>query len=140
MRHTILLTGFACSLLLLSCNKESKSETETTVGDYKTPETIPLKFTEAEPFEWETITNDTLTTPVTYDLNVDALPSKPFEPNTFKPLKSPMKEYDLDWDSYPTGELKFDSVPFTVTTAPIKKPTITKMKLQQQKEQLKLMP
>ncbi|MBD0776297.1 hypothetical protein HPE56_00700 [Maribacter sp. ANRC-HE7] len=101
---------------------------ETTVGDYKAPEAIPLQFSEPEPFEWETITNDSLTTPVTYDLNVDALPSKPFELNTFKPLKSPMKEYDLDWDSYPTGELKFDSVPFTVTKAPIKKPTITKMK------------
>ncbi|PWK21261.1 phospho-acceptor domain-containing protein [Maribacter polysiphoniae] len=127
MRPIFLISIF-CYLFWVSCHKQSKSETETTVGVYKVPETIPLQFSEPEPFEWETITNDSLITPVTYDLNVDALPSKPFELNTFKPLKSPMKEYDLDWDSYPTGELKFDSVPFTVTTAPIKKPTITKMK------------
>ncbi|SFR76357.1 sensor histidine kinase [Maribacter stanieri] len=124
----VLIIGFFCCLLLVSCHKQSKSETETTVGDIKVPETIPLQFTDPEPFELETITNDTVTTPVTYDLNVDALPSKPFELNTFKPLKSLMKEYDLDWDSYRTGELKFDSVPFTVTKAPIKNPTITKMK------------
>ena len=124
----ILLATLLCGLFLTSCNKVSKSETETTIGDYKTPETIPLQFTEPEAFEWETITSDTLTTPVTYSLDVDALPSKPFALNTFKPLKAPMTEYDLDWDSFPTEPLKYDSVPFTITTAPIKKPTITKMK------------
>lgn len=128
MKQHVWLIGVLCSLCVVSCTKTSTSETETTVGDYKVPETIPLTFTEPEPFEWETITSDTLTTPVTYSLNVDALPSKPFELNTFQPLKAPMKEYDLDWDSYPTEELKFDSVPFTVTTSPIKNPTITKMK------------
>ncbi|MFD0797964.1 ATP-binding protein [Maribacter chungangensis] len=115
-------------LLLFACHTTSTSETETTVGDYKVPETIPLVFTEPEPFEWETITSDSLTTPVTHALDVDALPSKRFELNTFKPLKAPMKEYDLEWDSYPTEALKFDSVPFTITKSTIKKPTITKMK------------
>ncbi len=128
MRTYIFFTAILLGLLLVSCNQESKSETATTVGDYKIPETIPLVFTDPEPVEWETITSDTLTTPVTYSLDVDALPSKPFELNTFKPLKSPMKEYDLDWDSYPTEALKFDAVPFTVTKSTIKKPTITKMK------------
>ncbi|MFS4417099.1 ATP-binding protein [Maribacter sp. 2307ULW6-5] len=69
-----------------------------------------------------------MTTPVTHALDVDALPSKRFELNTFKPLKAPMKEYDLEWDSYPSEALKFDSVPFTITKSTIKKPTITKMK------------
>ncbi|WP_339627647.1 ATP-binding protein [uncultured Maribacter sp.] len=124
----ILLISILYCLFLVSCQNQSKSETETTVGDYKVPETIPLIFTEPEPFEWETITSDTLTTPVTYSLNVDALPSKPFALNDFKPLKSPMKEFDLDWENYPTEEVKFDSVPFTIKTDPIKKPTITKMK------------
>ncbi len=128
MKHHILLTSLLCSLFFVSCNTTSKSETETTIGDYQTPITIPLKFTEPEPFEWETITNDTLTTPVSYALNVDNLPSKPFELNTFKPLKSPMKEYKLDWDNVPSEELKFDSIPFTVKTSTIKKPSITKMK------------
>jgi len=124
----VLIIGFFCCLFLVSCHKQSKSETETTVGDFKVPETIPLQFTEPEPFEWETITNDSLTTPITYDLNVDALPSKPFELNTFKPLKSPMKEYDLDWGSFPTENITFDSVSFTITKSTIKKPIITKMK------------
>lgn len=128
MRTYLFFIGILFGLLVVSCTQESKSETETTVGDYKVPETIPLKFTEPEPFEWETISSDTLTTPVTYSLDVDALPSKPFELNTFKPLKAPMTEYDLDWDSYPTEALQFDSIPFTITTAPVKKPTITKMK------------
>ena len=128
MRTYLFFIGILFGLLVVSCTQESKSETETTVGDYKVPETIPLVFTEPEPFEWETISSDTLTTPVTYSLDVDALPSKPFELNTFKPLKAPMTEYPLDWDSYPTEALQFDSVPFTITTAPIKKPTITKMK------------
>lgn len=127
-RFHFLLTSLFLGILLISCSKKSTSEAETTVGDYKVPETIPLTFTEPEPFEWETITSDTLTTPVTYSLNVDALPSKPFALNDFKPLKSPMKEFDLDWDNFPTEALQFDTVPFTITTAPIKKPTITKMK------------
>ena len=126
MKHHIVLTGLL--LFFVSCNKTSKSETETTVGNYKAPETMPLKFTNPEPFEWETITSDTLTTPVSYSLNIEELPSKPFELNKFKPLKTPMKEFDLDWESFPTEPLKFDSVPFTVTMAPIKKPKITKMK------------
>lgn len=128
MKHHIFLTGLLCSLLFVSCNKTSKSETETTVGNYKAPETLPLKFTDPEPFEWETITSDTLTTPVSYSLNVDALPSEPFELNQFKPLKTPMKEFDLNWDNFPTETLKFDSIPFMVTKSTIKKPTITKMK------------
>ncbi|PTM01998.1 MAG: hypothetical protein DA407_15500, partial [Bacteroidetes bacterium] len=128
MKHHILLTGLLCSLFLVSCHTTSKSETETIVGDYLMPETIPLKFTDPEPFEWETIASDSLSTPVSYALNVDDLPSKPFELNTFKPLESPMKEYDLDLDNYPSEELKFDSIPFTVKTSTIKKPSITKMK------------
>ncbi|MFV1451154.1 ATP-binding protein [Maribacter sp. HS] len=124
----VLIIGFFCCLFLVSCHKQSKSETETTVGDFKVPETIPLQFTDPEPFEWETITNDTLTTPVFYDLNVDALPSKPFEFNEFKPLETPMKEYDLDWENFPVEKLKLDSASFTVTKSTIKKPTITKMK------------
>src|SRR6056297_2049161 len=128
MKYHIALKSLLCCLFILSCNKPSKSESETTIGDYKVPETIPLTFTEPEPFEWETITSDTLTTPVTYSLDVDALPTKPFELNTFKPLKTPMKEYNLDWNSFPRQPLKFDSVPFTITKSTIKKPTITKMK------------
>ena len=128
MKKHILLTCLLCSLFLFSCHTISKSETETTVGDYQTPVTIPLKFTDPEPFEWKTITSDSLTTPVSYTLNVDDIPSEPFELNTFKPLKSPMKEYDLDWDNFPTETLKFDSVPFTVKTSTIKKPSITKMR------------
>lgn len=128
MKYRIVLTGLLCCLFILSCHKPSKSESETTIGDYKVPRTIPLEFTEPGPFEWETITSDTLTTPVTYSIDVDALPSKPFELNTFKPLKYPMKEYALEWDNMPTEVLKYDSVPFTISTAPIKKPTITKMK------------
>ena len=125
--YYLVLTILLFSVIIVSCNTSSKSETETTVGYYKTPETIPLKFTDPESFEWETITSDTLTTPVTYSLNVDELPSKPFELNSFKPLKAPMKKYNLDWDNFPTVPLKFDSVPFTVTKSTIKKPTITKM-------------
>ncbi|WP_157588915.1 sensor histidine kinase [Psychroserpens burtonensis] len=128
MTYRILLTSFLFGLVIMSCQKTSTSETETTIGNFKTPETIPLQFTDPESFEWEIITSDTLTTPVTYALNLDDVPSKPFELNTFKPLKSPMKEYDLDWDNFPTEKLKFDAVPFTVTKAKIKKPTITKMK------------
>ncbi|WP_175418891.1 sensor histidine kinase [Aureibaculum algae] len=128
MKRYIFLMCLVFGLVVISCQKNSKSETDTTIGDYKAPETIPLKFTESEPFEWETVTNDSLTTPVTYSLNVDALPSKPFELNQFKPLETPMKEYDLDWDNFPTAPVKFDSVAFTVTTAPIKRPKITKMK------------
>ncbi|WP_430425208.1 ATP-binding protein [Maribacter litoralis] len=124
----VLLISFLCCLFLVSCHKQSKSETETTVGNFKVPETMPLQFTDPEPFEWEIITNDTLTTPISYDLNVDALPSKPFELNTFKPLKSPMKEYDLDWNNFPTENITFDSVSFTITKSTIKKPIITKMK------------
>ncbi|MCO4821075.1 MAG: hypothetical protein KC469_03340 [Flavobacteriaceae bacterium] len=128
MKHHILLTGFLCSLFLVSCHTTSKSEIETTVGNYKAPETIPLQFTVPESFEWKTITNDTLTTPVSYELNVDELPTRPFELNTFKPLESPMKEFDLDWDTMPSEKLEFDSIPFTVKTSTIKKPTVTKMK------------
>ncbi len=128
MKYHIVIASLLFSLFLISCQKTSKSETETTIGDYKTPETIPLQFTDSESFEWETITSDKLTTPVTYALNVDDLPSEPFELNTFKPLKTPMQEYDLDWDNFPTETLKYDSVPFTVTKSAIKKPTITKMK------------
>ncbi|MBJ2175563.1 GHKL domain-containing protein [Aureibaculum sp. A20] len=128
MKRYIFLTCLVFGLFLISCQKNSKSETETKVGNYKVPETIPLKFTDPEPFEWETLTNDALTTPVSYSLNIDALPSKPFELNQFKPLKTPMKEYDLDWDNVPSEKLKLDSVPFTVTKSTIKKPIITKMK------------
>jgi signal transduction histidine kinase/ligand-binding sensor domain-containing protein len=124
----VVLINLFFSLCILSCHKSSTSEAETTVGNYKTPETIPLKFTEPETFEWETVTSADLTTPVTYSLNVDALPSKPFELNTFKPLKTPMKSYVLDWDNVPREPLKFDSVPFTVTKTTIKKPIISKMK------------
>ncbi|MGB5698945.1 ligand-binding sensor domain-containing protein, partial [Muriicola sp.] len=125
MKYRIALSGLLTCLFILSCTKPSKSAKETNVGDYKAPETMSLQFTDPEPFEWQTIT---LASPTTYSLNIDALPSKPFELNAFKPLKTPMKEYDLDWDNFPTEALKFDSVPFTVTKGALKQPSVTKMK------------
>ncbi|WP_235298022.1 ATP-binding protein [Portibacter marinus] len=117
----------ASCLLFFSCQKTSVSATETKVGNYKIPETIPLKFTDPEPFEWETIADDTLLTPVTYPLNVDALPSQPFDLNQFRPLKKPMLIEDLNWDGFSEAPLEFDSVPYTITQSPIKKPEIIKM-------------
>jgi len=128
MKRHLYLLGFICGLLLVSCKKLSKTETQTKVGDYKAPETVDLKFSDPISFEWEPITADSIITPKSYPLNVDALDSKPFELNQFRPLKKPIKTYDLDWNNLPSEKLTFDSIPFTVRKTPLKKPKISNMR------------
>ncbi|GLR19124.1 sensor histidine kinase [Portibacter lacus] len=120
-------TSLILCLLLSSCTKTSKSESETAVGNYKIPETIPLKFTDPEPFKWEVIENEELLPPITFSLDVDALPSESFDLNQFRPLKEPMNIEDFDWENFIEAPLAYDSVPYTITQSPIRKPDIIRM-------------
>jgi ligand-binding sensor domain-containing protein len=94
---------------------------------YRPPVTKPLELTEPQPIEWEIIDPDSIPPPTSATLDIDKLPAKPFSINEFKPLKTPMKEYALDWDNLPVTPLQFDTVDIKPKASIIQKPIITKI-------------
>ncbi|AWV96980.1 sensor histidine kinase [Arcticibacterium luteifluviistationis] len=101
---------FLGSISLSCVNKNDVSE-KTKFDEFKTPKTHPLKFSEEKPLKWNVTNLDTLPAPKSSYFNLDKLPSKGFELNSFKPIKKPMTTVLLDWDNIPNTKINLDTLP-----------------------------
>ena len=93
----------ACFLLitLFSCNFNSGDTPfpEKELG-YLQPVTIPLQFSAEKKLTWDTTQKGTVK-PVTRKLDLDALPSTPYDSNGFKPFTNKPAEVRFDFNSLP---------------------------------------
>ncbi|TFG75654.1 MAG: hypothetical protein E4H26_05750, partial [Flavobacteriales bacterium] len=117
---------------ITSCRQGRDQENAADRSAFKAPVTKPLQLTEAQEIEWEVIPADSVPSPLTYTLDVETLPTRPFIRNDFKPLKAPMKEYALNFEEIPVNALKFDTIPIGqagLKTAILRQPKVTKMEI-----------
>ncbi|MEJ0104466.1 MAG: ATP-binding protein [Bacteroidota bacterium] len=107
----ISIAVFILFIALSSCHTNSGNIPfpENELG-YIQPVTMPLKFTEEKKLIWDTAKKGDIK-PVTTKLDIDALPSKPFDSTGFKPFSKAPEETKFDYNSLPDTAFDFDKLP-----------------------------
>ncbi|MFT5884490.1 MAG: signal transduction histidine kinase/ligand-binding sensor domain-containing protein [Arcticibacterium sp.] len=126
----LLISSFLLAFVSVSCVNKNEVSEKTKFDEFKTPKSHPLKFSEEKPLKWNITDLDTLPAPKTTYLDLDKLPSKDFELNSFKPLKKPMTTVKLDWDKIPTSPINLNTLPgkaFIPKISIITEPLISKV-------------
>jgi len=112
---------------LFSCKQQLRNRDDQDPTTYKTPVTSSFEFVAPKPIEWEIVDPNDIPPPQSYPLDIDKMPSKPFSVNELKKLRSPIKEYPLDWDIKKKIPLKFDTIPIILKTSILPTPVVSKM-------------
>ncbi|MES1213917.1 MAG: two-component regulator propeller domain-containing protein [Bacteroidota bacterium] len=121
IKHNISIPPLLLASLVfiaLSCNNNSGEIPfpEKELG-YSQPVTVPLKFSEEKKLTWDTAKKGDIK-PVVMKLDLDALPSKPFDSTGFKPFAKAPEETKFDYNSLPDTAFDVDklaSKPITFT-------------------------
>jgi len=122
--HIISIFLFAA---LTSCKQDLRNHDEQDPTAQKVPVTSSFEFTAPQQIDWEIVDPEDIPPPKTYPLDIDKMPSKPFSVNEFKPLRSPINEYPLDWDIQNKISLQFDTMSVTMKTSILPEPVVSTM-------------
>ncbi len=119
----VLITLFSCNF-----NSDETPFPEKELG-YTQPVTIPLKLSAEKKLNWDTASRGAVT-PVIKKLDIDALPSIPYDSTGFKPLKGLPTETKFDFNQLPGTAFSLDNLPskplpFKTTLLPA--PAVTKV-------------
>jgi signal transduction histidine kinase/ligand-binding sensor domain-containing protein len=104
---------FFMALLFLSfnsCNRKSETVPFADVSEYYSPKAEPLQFNEPKKIEWLVNDSTTFSRPIVKKVDLENLPTKPFYPDGFLPLTSPMEEITFDFKSLPDTLINFKEV------------------------------
>jgi hypothetical protein len=123
----LLFLSFLAAVLTVSCDDDDVQKSALDPTAFRAPITKAFAFTEAEPIEWQVIDPDSIDLPQTYPLDIDKMPSQPFNISEFKPLNPPMKESPLDWDSNNRMKLEFETIPIEKKISILPEPVVTRM-------------
>ncbi|MEP7374772.1 MAG: two-component regulator propeller domain-containing protein [Chitinophagaceae bacterium] len=99
------------SVTFISCDNNSGNIPfpEKELG-FSQPVSIPLQFSEGKKLNWDTAKQGGIK-PVIKKLDIQALPSKPFDTSGFRPFIKPPEEISFDFNSLPESTLDLDSLP-----------------------------
>ncbi|MEO5681694.1 MAG: two-component regulator propeller domain-containing protein [Chitinophagaceae bacterium] len=93
------------------------------------PVTTPFKFGQPRPFEYTSVSPDSIreSAPVHFDL--DKLPAKSFTINDFKPLTDTIQQVNFDWDKLPDSVININEMterPFRFQQSVLPSPVVVK--------------
>lgn len=98
-------------------------------SEFEEPVSEPLVFSEPKPMNLVAITPENSAAPTINKIDINTFPSKPFYPDGFLPIKSPVKTSSFNFSSLRDSVFNWDEIPFTplkVQTSIIKPPRIVK--------------
>ncbi|TFG75655.1 MAG: hypothetical protein E4H26_05755 [Flavobacteriales bacterium] len=79
--------------------------------EFKSPIVKPLQFSEPKKIEWLVDDSTDFKPPLVKKVDLAKLPSKPFYPDGFFPLKTPMEEMRFDFEQLPDTLIDFKGLP-----------------------------
>ena len=110
-------SGFIISIAIFfsiisffSCNNSADIPFPEKVLGVAQPATTPLVFSEAKKLQWDTVRNGGIS-PVIKKLDIDALPSLPYDSTGFKPFAQPPEEVYFDFNKLPGKDFSLDKLP-----------------------------
>jgi len=96
---------------LASCNNTPQNATVNIgQGTYEQPVVQPLSFSKPKKLNWSKIKRIS-SIPVVSTLNLDNLPSQPYDSAEFKPFSNPITEAKFDFNALPSKYLDIDKLP-----------------------------
>ena len=105
------IPGFLfAATIFFSCNNSSNVPFPKNELGYTQPVTIPLVFNPAKKLNWDTVTTSGVRS-VIKKLDIDALPSTPYDTSGFKPLLSPPEVANFDFNSLSDTAFDLDKIP-----------------------------
>ena len=118
-----------CLYILSSCNNQAV-DIPFPIGDsgYAQPNTIPLRFSASKKVNWATIKTGSIK-PTLRRFDIDALPSKPYDPSGFKPLNKAPELIHADFNALPDSTFDLPKIPaqsLQFKTSVLPPPVITK--------------
>lgn len=79
--------------------------------DFPQPVSKPFKFSEPQKIKWETPKPDIIKPTTQTNIDINKLPSKPFDISGFQPFKNPMTGTKIDWDHLPGTTFNLKNLP-----------------------------
>ena len=97
-------------LTFLSCNNSGDVPFPEKEMGYSQPVTVPLKFSAEKKLIWDTASRGAVT-PVIKKLDLDALPSTPYDTTGFRPLTGAPQESHFDFNQLPDTAFSLNNLP-----------------------------
>ena len=98
------------TVILFSCNNTGDTPFPEIELGYSQPVTVPLKFSAEKKLTWDTTRRVTVN-PVIKKLDIDALPSAPYDSTGFKPFSGAVQESHFDFNQLPETSFSLDKLP-----------------------------
>src|SRR6478736_3841663 len=105
------LTAATFVIFLVSCNNNPDEVPfpENELGSSR-PVAVPLQFSAEKKLTWDTVRHGGIN-PTIKKLDIDQLPSTPYDTSGFKPLSKPPEEVHFDFNSLPEASFDIDKLP-----------------------------
>ena len=97
-------------IIFSSCNNSENIPFPESELGYSQPVTVPLLFSAAKPLKWDTAKKGGIT-PVVQKLDIDALPSQPYDTTGFITYNQPPEVVNFDFNSLPDADFSLDKLP-----------------------------
>ncbi len=100
---------FFALTIFLSCNNSGDIPFPKKQLGTAQPVTIPLVFSAPRKLTWDTVRKERIS-PVIKRLDIDALPSRPYDSTGFKPFAQPPTEVTFDFNSLPERDFSLEKL------------------------------
>ena len=105
-----LIAVLFATMFFFSCTNSGDVSFPEKELSYVQPVTQPLVFSQAKKLNWDTAKKEGIT-PVIQKLDIEALPSIPYDSSGFKPFAQPPEEVHFDFNNLPDAPLDLSSLP-----------------------------
>ncbi|MFC3879813.1 two-component regulator propeller domain-containing protein [Algoriphagus namhaensis] len=103
---------WAIPILVLSCQpKKSPIEFPSDKTEFEEPKISPLEFGDPKEVEWNVTDMKAFPAPISRNVNLQDLAAKPFYPEGYFPLKTPMIEIDVAFNPLLDSSIIFSEIP-----------------------------
>lgn len=128
--HTFLRlsTSIFALLFFVSCNNNKTVPFPDAELGYTAPVSVPLVFTKPQPLTWDTVKTGGITLSAK-TIDIEALPSVPFDSTGFKPFAAVPKEDQINFNQLPDTAFNLDALAsrsLELTTTALQPPVISK--------------
>ena len=111
-KELVLLFAIMLMMVLSSCNQKSDSVPfSQEKSEFLPPSSQPMRFSEPQKIEWRVNDSTNFQPAIPVKVHLEKLPSKPFYPDGFIPVKAPMEETSFKFNTDHDTIINFKELP-----------------------------
>ena len=98
-------------LFISSCKNTSNIPFPENESEFAQPVSKLFKLSEPQKIKWEIPNPDSIKPVTQTKIDLDKLPTKPFDMGGFQPFAKPMTETKIDWNNLPDTAFSYEDLP-----------------------------